>query len=103
MSSQSPAPKEPNGLSAGSAVLVFAAITLALAWYWFPVSIAVVPSSARSTEDVEAIAVRLTPPPGFTVNAYAVGLGQARVIGAHVQGRYHRVVATSSRVVGQIR
>ena len=61
-------------------MLLLAALTLALflIWHWFPVSIAVAPSSARSAEDMEAVAARLTPPQGFTVNAYAIGLGQAR-------------------------
>jgi glucose/arabinose dehydrogenase len=80
MSSQSPAPKGPNGISGGPFVLVVAALTLALIWHWFPVNIAVAPSSARSAKDVDAIAARLTPPQGFTVNAYAIGLGQARVM-----------------------
>ena len=80
MSSQSPVPKGPNGISGGPFVLFLAALTLALflIWHWFPVSIAVAPSSARSAEDMEAVAARLTPPQGFTVNAYAIGLGQAR-------------------------
>jgi len=61
-------------------VLLLAALTLALflIWHWFPVSIAVAPSSARSAEDMEAVAARLTPPQGFAVNTYAIGLGQAR-------------------------
>jgi glucose/arabinose dehydrogenase len=80
MSPKSPPPNGPNGVSSGPVVLVLAALTLAMAWHWFPVSIAVAPSSARSAKDVEAIAARLTPPQGFTVNAYAIGLGQARVM-----------------------
>jgi hypothetical protein len=80
MSSQSPAPKRLNGISGGPFVLVVAALMLALIWHWFPVNIAVAPSSARSAKDVDAIAARLTPPQGFTVNAYAIGLGQARVM-----------------------
>jgi hypothetical protein len=58
MSSQSPAPKGPDGVSGGPVVFVLAALTIALflIWYWFPVSVAVAPSSARSAKDVEAVA-----------------------------------------------
>ena len=82
MSLQSPTPKWPDGVSGGLVVFLLAAFTLALflAWRWFPVSIAVSPSSARSAKDVDAIAARLTPPRGYTVNAYATGLGGATVM-----------------------
>jgi hypothetical protein len=71
MSSQSPAPKGPDGVSGGPVVFVLAALTIALflIWYWFPVSIAVTPSSARSAKDVEAVAALLTPPQGLTLSA----------------------------------
>ena len=82
MSLQLPTPKWPDGVSGGLVVFLLAAFTLALflAWRWFPVSIAVSPSSARSAKDVDAIAARLTPPRGYTVNAYATGLGGATVM-----------------------
>jgi hypothetical protein len=48
--------------------------------YWLYTSIAVPPSSARSAEDIDAIAARLAAPPGFSINTYAMGLGQARVM-----------------------
>jgi hypothetical protein len=51
-----------------------------LIWHWFPASIAVVPSSAGSARDMEAIAAQLAPPQGFTVNVYAIGLGEARAM-----------------------
>jgi hypothetical protein len=80
MSSRSPAPKGPDGVSGGPVVFVLAALTLALflIWYWFPVSIALAPSSARSAKDVEAVAALLTQ--GFTLSAYAIGLGEARLM-----------------------
>jgi glucose/arabinose dehydrogenase len=82
MSLQCPTPKRPDGVSGGLVVFLLAAFTLALllAWRWFPVSIAVAPSSARSAKDMDGIAARLTPPQGYTVNAYAIGLGGARVM-----------------------
>lgn len=66
----------------GRAMLVLAALALVLFYIWhsFPVSFAVPPFSARSAEEVKAIAAWLTPPQGFTVNAYAIGLGEARVM-----------------------
>lgn len=79
MSSRSPAPEK---ISRGPVVLILAAMMLSffLIWHWFPVSIAVAPSSARSARDMEAIAAQLAPPQGFTVNVYAVGLGEARAM-----------------------
>jgi glucose/arabinose dehydrogenase len=58
-----------------------AAIALLLVfWHLLPVSIAVPPSSARTASELDAIAEGLTTPPGFGVNAYATGLGEARVM-----------------------
>jgi glucose/arabinose dehydrogenase len=51
---------------------------LVLGWHWLPVSIAVPPSEARSPGETDGIASQLKPPQGFTVNAYATGLGDAR-------------------------
>ena len=49
-------------------------------WRWLHVSIAVPPSSALSARDIDSIAVGLATPPGFSVNAYAMDLGEARVM-----------------------
>jgi glucose/arabinose dehydrogenase len=51
-----------------------------LLWRWFPVSFAIPPSSARTTQDLEAIGARLKTPPGYHVSVYAMGLGTARVM-----------------------
>jgi glucose/arabinose dehydrogenase len=60
--------------------LVFGLASVFLFWPWLPVSIAVPPSSARTASDVEEMASGLTAPPGFTINVYAMGLGEARVM-----------------------
>ena len=49
-------------------------------WRWLHVSIAVPPSSAISAKDIDSIIVGLATPPGLSANAYALGLGEARVM-----------------------
>jgi glucose/arabinose dehydrogenase len=68
--------------------LALFALALALAslfffgylWRWLHVSIAVPPSSGISAKELASIAVGLATPPGLSVNAYAMGLGEARVM-----------------------
>jgi glucose/arabinose dehydrogenase len=62
------------------ALVLFVGALLALAWRWLPISIAVPPSEARSADQMARVAARLIPPAGSTVNAYATGLGAARVM-----------------------
>jgi glucose/arabinose dehydrogenase len=47
---------------------------------WSHVSVAVPPPQAPTASELRAIAAGLTVPPGFKVNAYATGLGEARVM-----------------------
>src|SRR5262245_5598466 len=49
-------------------------------WRWLHVSIAVPPSSAISAKDIDSIILGLATPPGLSANAYAMGLGEARVM-----------------------
>jgi glucose/arabinose dehydrogenase len=62
------------------ALAVVALLLLVLAWRWFPVSVAFPPSSARSADETTAVVATLKPPAGTSVNAYASGLGDARVM-----------------------
>ena len=76
-------PLQPPTLNTGRRGLLLLGLALGLAllflfWRWLPVSIAVPPSSARTAEDLEGIASGLTAPPGYRVDAYAIGLGEAR-------------------------
>jgi glucose/arabinose dehydrogenase len=78
-------PLQPPTLNTGRRGLLLLGLALGLAllflfWRWLPVSIAVPPSSARTAGDMEGIASGLTAPPGYRVDAYAIGLGEARVM-----------------------
>jgi hypothetical protein len=51
----------------------------------FPVSFAIPPSSARTANELNAIAARLKTPPGYQVSVYAMGDG-ARVMALTPKG-----------------
>ena len=74
---------EPQLITRGRAMLALALLMTALlyiAWRFLPISIAVPPKEARSAGEVAKVAGGLKPPAGYTVNAYATGLGQARTM-----------------------
>jgi len=79
---QSPSPG-PGLITRGRvvfALVLFVGALLALAWRWLPISVAVPNSGARSADETAQVAAELTAPAGSTVNAYATGLGQARMM-----------------------
>ncbi len=80
---------KPTLITRGRAALAFAlllAALLYLAWRSLPINIAIPPKEARSADETIHVAVTLTPPAGYTVDAYATGLGNARTMALTPKG-----------------
>lgn len=80
MTSHSSWPRSIATGRAALALLLLAALLLYLGWRALPISIALPPKEAGSPDDVARVAAALTSPAGTAVNAYATGLGPARMM-----------------------
>jgi glucose/arabinose dehydrogenase len=67
-------------------LMLLLAALLYLAWRAMPINIALPPKGARSADEMTHVAVTLKPPAGYTVDAYATGLGHARTMALTPKG-----------------
>ncbi len=86
MTSRPPTSRSITRGRAALALLLLAALLLYLGWRALPINLAIPSKEAGTPDDAARMAAGLTAPAGMTVNAYATGLGPARMMALTPRG-----------------